>query len=44
MPWIGHVGEDVFGATGYLDALDNRGHLASFVAIFGGSFHKLATS
>src|SRR6266508_1732717 len=33
MPWIGHVGENVFGATGYLDALHDWGHLASFVTI-----------
>ena len=32
---VGHVGEDLVGTTGNLDAvLYDRGHLASFVTIF----------
>jgi hypothetical protein len=30
---VGHVGEDVSGTTGYLDAPHDLGHLASFVTI-----------
>jgi hypothetical protein len=33
MRQVGHIGEDVFGTTGYLDALHDRGHLASLVKI-----------